>query len=225
MKKNEKIESYIDSLYLSFENKFRDPQVIKNNFHIYLEYLKNNKIGTKKMPVLDIGCGRGEWLKELKKNKYIAFGIDNNNAMIAECKKNKLDTIKADLFTYLKKQKSDSLGAVTGFQIIEHLNFRELVILIAEVSRVLKKNGIVIFETPNPESLYVASFSFYLDPTHIHPIPPPTLEFLLTFQGFSEIEIIKLNPLNPKQYKLRKMFKDGFARFYMEQDYAVIARK
>lgn len=225
MKKNEKIESYIDSLYLAFENKFRDPQSIKNNFHIYLEYLKKNKIGTKKMPILDIGCGRGEWLKELKKNGYTTFGIDNNDAMVSECQKNKINVTKTDLFTYLNKQKTNSIGAVTGFQIIEHLNFKELVILIIEVFRVLKKNGLVIFETPNPESLYVSSFSFYLDPTHVRPIPPPMLEFLLTHQGFSQTEIIKLNPLNPKQYKLRKMFKDGFSRFYMDQDYAIIAKK
>ena len=100
-----------------------------------------------------------------------------------------------------------------------------MISLFDEALRVLKPGGLVIFETPNPENIFVGSCTFYGDPTHKNPIPPNTLLFLIKYQGFVEPQIVRLNPLNYIEYEKDDALKDLVYRFNMGQDYAVIARK
>ena len=97
-----------------------------------------------------------------------------------------------------------------------------------ESLRVLKPGGIVIFETPNPENLFVGACNFYMDPTHRNPLPPQMMRFLVESRGFCRVEIHPLNPYR-KEYRLEdnvaeisQKFNDFF---YGPQDYAVIGVK
>ncbi len=216
----------LDAMYVSFEDRFRGTREdIKTRQKIYLPYMEHVKDGT--APILDIGCGRGEWLELLGENGYIAKGLDVNRIMVQECLKRGLNAKEADAIEYIKSQKSNSFSVITGFHIVEHLPLKILITLFDESLRILNPGGLVIFETPNPENIIVGACSFYTDPTHINPIPPHTLKFLLEARGFTTVEIKKSNPLNLIDYDYIKEdeIKNLLFRFNMEQDYSVIAVK
>lgn len=212
----------LDALYVNFEDRFRGTRGdIKERVWVYLPHVKQAVKATGNLPVLDVGCGRGEWLELLRENEINARGVDLNRVMVAKCTDMGLDVLEADLIHHLRGLQADSLSVITGFHIVEHLPLKTLIILFDEALRVLKPNGIVIFETPNPENLLVGACSFYTDPTHERPIPPVTLSFLIEARGFTQIEVLRLNPnssINIEDSTLNHYFTVG-------QDYSVIGFK
>jgi O-antigen chain-terminating methyltransferase len=186
----------LDAMYVSFEDQFRGTREdIKERQRVYLPYIQNAKAGSNSSPILDLGCGRGEWLELLKENGLIAKGIDINRVMVMQCKELGLDVIESDAIQFLRTQKPNTWGAITGFHIVEHLPLKILIALFDESFRVLIPGGMVIFETPNPENLIVGACNFYADPTHTNPLPPFTLEFLMEARGFLNPQILRLRPM------------------------------
>lgn len=218
----------LDAYYLAFEDTFRGSRSdIKSRLEVYLPYLHRTGVGTADQPVLDIGCGRGEWLELLKDRGLVASGIDLNEVMVDLCRERSLDVERTDALSYLAGLPDGKLGAVTGFHIIEHLPFEQLLLLFDETLRVLKPGGIAIFETPNPENLMVGALSFYNDPTHRNPLPPQVVDFMAKQRGFAVTEILRLHPYPDE---VRVMEDSATASrinqlFYGPQDYAVIATK
>jgi len=177
-------QHFLDAFYVAFEDKFRGSREdIFNSLKVYLPLIKEAKIGTSESSIVDVGCGRGEWLEMLWESGYTARGIDINRVMLEQCRSRGLEVIEADVIAYLRTLPNESLGAVTGFHIIEHLSFETLVQLFDESVRVLKPGGLVIFETPNPRNILVGSGDFYRDPTHKNPIHPDTISFLAESRG------------------------------------------
>ena len=216
----------LNAMYVSFEDQERGTrQDIKKRQEIYLPYVEEVHAKITEYPLIDVGCGRGEWLELLKEKGFVARGVDINRVMQRECQDLGLDVVERDAIEFLRDLKTNSVGAVTGFHIVEHLPTRKMISLFDEALRVLKPGGLVIFETPNPENIFVGSCTFYGDPTHRNPIPPNTLLFLIEYQGFVEPQIVRLNPLNYIEYEKDDALKDLVYRFNMGQDYAVIARK
>lgn len=221
-------EHFLDSFYISFEDKFRGSREdIKQRQEYYLPLVKDVLINESEL-VLDVGCGRGEWIELLKDNNIQAKGVDLNRLMVKKSQEYGLDTTMMDAIAYLKGLKAGSLSVVTGFHIVEHLPFEVLIALFDESLRVLKKGGMIIFETPNPENLLVGSCTFYTDPTHINPIPPVTLEFLASNRGFSNINIHRLHPIKEPQY-IEGLDRDDVNNLIYastkEQDYSVVGYK
>jgi len=215
----------LDAMYVSLEDKFRGTREdIKILLKEYLPYIKKCKAGTAKAPILDIGCGRGEWLELCKNEGLKALGVDINMVMTAQCSELGLDVTQTDAIQFLKEQDSNKFGAITGFHFIEHIGHSERIALFDESLRTLKPGGIAIFETPNPENLTVGAFSFYLDPTHLKPLVPETMQFILEQRGFVDVTIKRLHK-NKAYYhkKVDKAFKNRW--FYSEMDYAVIGYK
>ncbi len=214
----------LDAMYVAFEDKFRgSKEEIKERLIDYLPYVLEARKNTQNAPVLDVGTGRGEWLSLMKENDIEAKGIDLNHIMVSLCQESGLDAIESDVIEYLKKQNSNSLSAITGFHIIEHLPFKVLISLYDEAFRVLKPGGIVIFETPNPENLIVGACNFYTDPTHINPIPPDTAKFFLEARSFSNVEIIRLRSNKDPSLINYESPLTGFFTNYV--DYSVIGYK
>lgn len=217
----------LDAFYVAFEAQFRGsrPDII-NRLKVYIPLIGEAKIGTEDAPVLDVGCGRGEWLELLGESGYIARGLDINRVMIEQCRARGLDVIEGDVLDYLRSISDASLGAVTGFHIIEHLPFKILMQLFDEVVRVLKPGGMVIFETPNPGNVLVGSNTFYLDPTHRNPLPSSMIQFLAESRGLGQVKIMNVNPypehFRVKGSELAERFNDYF---YGAQDYSVIGYK
>lgn len=217
----------LDSFYLSFENRFRgDRAEIKERVRFYLPVLSEADAGAPGRPIIDLGCGRGEWLELLQENRLEAMGVDLNKAMVGECAERNLPVTEGDAVAYMRSLPDDSQGAVTGFHIIEHLPLETLVDLFSEARRVLRPGGLVIFESPNCKNLMVGACNFNVDPTHKNPVFPETAEFMLGTQGFESIEIKYLSPvdvtLRPEAKDLAPVL---FDLFYGPQDFAVIGRK
>ncbi len=217
-------EHQLDNLYLMLEDKLRGSrEEIRSKLTKYLPYLN-----AASRPVLDIGCGRGEWLELLREHGIEAQGVDLNRTFVSLCGDLGLNVVLDDAIENLRARANASLGAVTGFHIVEHLPWAKLVELLDETVRVLKPGGIAIFETPNPENVLVGSRNFYLDPTHRNPLPSMLLEFLLDARGFSQVEILPLHPC-PASVRVPDDGSTVTTRFnqyfYGPQDYAVVGRK
>jgi O-antigen chain-terminating methyltransferase len=218
-----------DGFYVSFEDTFRGTREdIKRRVEIYLPYVREAGAGTAKAPVLDIGCGRGEWLELLRDNGLAASGVDLNRITAAHCRERGLVVAEADGLDYLRGLKASSVGAVTAIHVIEHVPFRQLMFLFDEVRRVLKPGGVAIFETPNPENLIVGACNFWYDPTHQHPLPPEPMRFILDSRGFTRVEILRLHPsteMSPLTEVPNELPTAIAERFYGPQDYALIGYK
>ena len=213
-----------NNFYKSLEDKFRGSRdLIKERLTIYLPFLEVFKNIEQNVNVVDVGCGRGEWLQLLQENGIDAFGVDTDEGMLENAKKFGLNVKLIDAIEYLKSLDDESLYAISGFHIAEHLDFELLKELVKESFRVLKPAGLLILETPNPENIKIATCDFYLDPTHIKPIPPNLLSFLPEFYGFKRTKILRLqedNELKNSDFvSIHKIIQGA------SPDYAVVAQK
>ena len=179
--------------YRAFEDAHRGSrELIKERASVYLPFVVPLKNIYNESLALDIGCGRGEWLELLKDNGIDAQGIDLDRGMLEACTKLELDVQNGNGITYLKEQTNESLMIISAFHVVEHISFEDLQILVEEALRVLKPGGLLIMETPNPENIKVATENFYLDPTHVKPIPPKLLSFLTEFYGYKHTKVLRL---------------------------------
>jgi len=219
----------LDALYLSFENQFRGSwEDIQARLQVYLPFLQEAQLGTAERPVVDLGCGRGEWLHLLKEEGRHARGVDRNRLMIEACRQCALDVIESDALAYLRTLPDASIGAVTGFHLLEHLSLEVVIKVFDETVRVLQPGGAAMFETPNPENVLVGSYTFYLDPTHRNPLPSTIVAYLAEARGLCRVQTMPLHPyaqacrVEEAGLDVAKRFNEYF---YGPQDYAVIGWK
>ena len=175
------------TIYAAIEEHFRGSQeTISSRQRSYLPFLEKAK--QENLPVLDLGCGRGEWLEILKSEGFACEGIDTNQVFLAECVEKGLNTTNIDLLSYLSSQGSPRFGAITLFQVAEHLPFNVLVEVFRAARKCLVPGGVFIVETPNAKNLRVGAGTFWIDPTHERPLYPELLEFLSQLVGFEKYE-------------------------------------
>ncbi|MEX3816360.1 methyltransferase domain-containing protein [Paraburkholderia sp. BR13439] len=194
----------IDAYYLAFEDDNRGSREnVLAKLAIYDDWLATNvpRAGRLTHQIVDIGCGRGEWLSYVRELGHDAIGIDVSPVMVKACIAQGFDARHTDALKYLRSLPTGSVAAVTGFHIIEHLPFDYLFALVQESYRVLVEGGSVLFETPNPENILVGSHTFYHDFTHRNPITPSAITFLLKYHHFKEIDIIRSSPY-PEEAKV-----------------------
>ncbi len=175
--------------YLPFENTFRgSEELIRERQSRYIETFADCG------PVLDIGCGRGEFLELLRDAGVPARGIDSDTAMVLHAQSKGLDVVQADLFDYLAELPLGSLGGILCSHVIEHLPASAQIRLVRLAGAALRPGGRMVFETPNPQSLIAGSINFYCDPTHLRPVYPDTLAFLVEQEGFHDVRVEFLSP-------------------------------
>lgn len=203
----------------------------------YLPYFRDRGL------VLDIGCGRGEFLELLQEESIPAIGVDTNREMVERCRNKGLQAVAQDGLRYLKDQGDESLGGVFLGQVIEHLDPEDLREWVRTAFVKLRAGGVLLAETINPQCLSTFSGAFYLDLSHKKPVHPEAARFLWRSLGFREVEILYVSPY-PEEMKLKEMvrleddsYEDELARLFNEnmralnallyghQDYAVVGYK
>lgn len=179
--------------YRAFEDRHRGSrELIKSRQQIYLPFIQPLKDLYPECSALDLGCGRGEWLEVLLENGFRARGVDLDEGMLEGCSALKLPVEQGEALAILTGMADESLTVISGFHIAEHLTFADLQRLVTEALRALKPAGLLILETPNVENLVVGTSDFYLDPTHVRPIPHQLLSFLTEHTGFTRSKILRL---------------------------------
>lgn len=232
--KKEKIEKEImDKFYLRYNEVLmpdsRDE--VKNRAKVYIDKLNNLFIDKEKEKLvsIDLGCGECEWIELLKENGYTTIGVDNNTFVVRKVKSLFPDfsITQNDALSYLRGLKDNSVDLLTSFHMVEHLEMMELIELLSECNRVLKKSGVIIVETPNPQNIFTSTYYFNMDPTHKKPLPPELLAFFISESGLYVKERILLYPLNfiPYEYNGEDPIKNIIFRFNMEQAYSILAVK
>ena len=213
-----------EGFYSAFEERYRGPRsLIKARLQVYISFVEPLKKIYQDLKTIDLGCGRGEWLELLTELGFDAHGVDVEDQMLGPCRELHLNVQLKDALEALRSLADESQVVVSGFHIAEHISFSDLQNLVQEALRVLKPAGLLILETPNPENILVGTTNFYLDPTHIRPIPPLLLSFLPEFYGFERVKILRLQEaLDIKGTPFTSLI-DVLAG--VSPDYSVVAQK
>lgn len=179
--------------YSSFEDELRgSPEHVRALEAVHVDTIAG--FGAADLPVLDVGCGRGEFLQLLTEAGIANRGIDLNQVSVDDCRDLGLDVVAGDAVAHLRSLEPGSLRAVCGFHLVEHLTDAERTALLVAARHAIAPGGGIVFETPNPENLRVGATNFWLDPTHLRPIPPQLLQFQVEQAGFDDVEIQRLHP-------------------------------
>jgi len=217
--------------YFDFENHFRgSKETIRVRQKFYLPYFADCR------EVLDIGCGRGEFLELLKENNIRAKGVETYSEYVDLCCSHGLDVVCDDAVSYLEK--CEMVDGIFMGQVVEHLELSYLIRFFELAYEKLNQGGILITETPNPTSLAIYSHAFYIDPTHNKPVHPLFQQYLMQKAGFRETEIIytpasrikiHIPEITLPDKEQEEAFNDAMRKvedeLFGSQDYALAARK
>lgn len=222
-----------ESLYTAFEDTYRGPVAeIEARCRPYLADLPDPEAVPAGAPVCDLGAGRGEWLTVLAGAGRPAYGIDSNEVAVRRARESLgVDVRVGDVLAHLRDVPERSLAAVTALHLVEHIEVAPLIELLDLALRSLAPGGRLILETPNPDNLVVGAASFHLDPTHLRPLPPALLEFLVTARGFADVEVRLLPRAAPPLAEpeepgpLRDVVQLLNSHLGAAQDYAVLATR
>ncbi len=217
------VDQMDSKFYVEFEDNFRGSleQIyeISSNYDGLIQHILDID---DEPSLLDIGCGRGEFLRKCSKLGFQAQGIEINPEMASISRKYGLSIKEGDAIMLLKDLPDNHFSLITAFHLIEHISFESINLLLTESKRILKSDGILVLETPSIDNLSVSSRSFYIDPTHINPINPDLLVFLLKRMGFDMAKNFYINggPLQKEEYSSLTRLFNGVA-----QDLMILATK
>jgi SAM-dependent methyltransferase len=189
----------LSAKYVGFEDQFRGAE--EDIAARQAEYVE---IFSGASDVLDIGCGRGEFLALLAARGIRARGVDVNDSMVEVCRQKGLDASKADALGYLRAQPAGSLGGLIAAQVVEHLDPAYLTNLLDAAYAALRPGAPIVLETINPACWFAFFESYVRDITHVRPLHPDTLKFLLQASGFGGVEIRYQAPY-PEHHKLQRV--------------------
>jgi O-antigen chain-terminating methyltransferase len=203
-----------------FPARFRGPdQHVKSGQMFYLSHFADCK------KVLDIGCGRGEFLELMREAGIPARGIDLNAESVDGCRSKGLQAEVADLFVHLDSLDDASLDGIFTAQVVEHLPPHRVPEMIRLAARKLVRGGVMAIETPNPACLAIFATYFYLDPTHTRPVPYALLAYYMQECGIGNVERRDLSPALESFPSLAGLPEEFRSTFFGGLDYAIIGRK
>lgn len=236
-------DDMVQQYFHALAERFRGPyDQVKGKMAGYLPIIAAESVDFTAYPAVDLACGRCEWADLLRGEGIRCVGVDANDVVLGTARHNGIDVHCGDIFDYLEGLPDASQGIVSGFHIIEHLPTPYKLQLFKEAQRVLVPGGLLILETPNSENPIVSSHYFYLDPSHLNPVPIPALEFMAEHFGFETAAILRHSPMEhdsimPAQEPTEGnpdgssgshgSSADAFLREWVskEQDYGLVARK
>lgn len=223
--------NYDDIDYFDFENHFRGSiESIKKSQEAYLRFFRDKK------RVLDIGCGRGEFLSLMQDNGIPAEGVDIYEPYTEYCNMKGLKASCGDGAAFLAG--TEGVDGIFVGQVVEHLKPHQIIQLCNTAYERLQEGGCIVIETPNPTSLSIYTNAFYIDPSHIKPVHPLTMQYYLEKAGFKDIEMIYTENSRPpfeipalkcesgeNTEEFNRAMKKVSDMIFGSQDYAVVATK
>jgi SAM-dependent methyltransferase len=191
------LDRYRGYKYVGFEDRFRGSQPeVRLRQAAYVDEFRAAS------DVLDVGCGRGEFLDLLQEAGIRARGVDANPAMVEVCRERGLAVESGDALGHLESLPDGSLGGLFGAQVIEHMQAGYLLRFLDLAYLKLRPGAKIVLETINP-ACWTAFFDSYIrDLTHVHPVHPDTLRYMLSSSGFQPAEIRYTSPY-PEAQKLQ----------------------
>jgi O-antigen chain-terminating methyltransferase len=169
-----------DVLYRRIEDALRGGEAeVRTSVEPYVRLAADHQ------PVLDVGCGRGEFLAACREANVTARGVDTNERSVSDLRERGFEVSLAGVPECFASIADGSLGSVLAMHVVEHLPADALFALFRESARVLRRGGLLMIETPNAESLAVSATDFWRDPTHIAPRHVAALTVLAREHGFS----------------------------------------
>lgn len=225
----EGLDALLESFYGRLEDRFRGSrEEIKARLAAaYLDDIRAAAERCPGRPVLDIGCGRGEWVELLVEAGIAVRGVDLNPVQIAEARGAGLPVEQGDALAALAEADQGAFAAVTAHHLVEHLPFETVAWLARETLRVLAPGGLLIVETPNARNLIVGATTFHIDPTHIRPLPAEVMTTLFDTIGYHPVELRPLHPSGTREGFLRDKRADPHIAdlLFGPQDLAVLAHR
>lgn len=224
-------DGYSSIDYFDFENHFRGSRnAVKKSQQIYLDYFRDRK------HVLDVGCGRGEFLELMKEHGIMGYGVDAYEQFVELCRLKQLDAVHGDAFDILEKERE--LDGIFAAQFIEHIGFEQLMRLLELAYEKLVPGSYLVLETQNPMSLAIYANGFYIDPSHNKPVHPLTVKYLLEKIGFRDVSVLftersklpfSIPRLQIENAEHMEQFNDAMGEvermLFGSQDYAVVAKR
>ncbi len=211
-------QSTDDYKYVGFEDAFRgSDNSVAEKLEAYLPIFAGAR------DVVDLGCGRGEFLAALRSAGVTARGVDTNAAMVAVAREQGLDVTRHDALGYVASLPDESIGGVIATQVVEHLEPSYLFKLLDALSRTLRQGAPIVLETINPACWYAFFSSYIRDITHVRPVHPETLQYLLRASGFERVEIRYRSPL-PDHVKLQMAYVPEDLRVAADASAATLTR-
>jgi SAM-dependent methyltransferase len=212
--------------YLAFEARFRPEESVIERQQVYVEELRSQR------RVVDLGAGRGELVKLLKDASVSAYAVEIEPDFVELMRDEGLEVVDEDAIAHLRGLDDGQVDGIVASHLVEHLPASAVSELVALATDKLADGGVLIVETPNPESVVAGSINFHRDLTHLRPIHPDTLAFLCESGGFSKVEIRRLSPV-PAEERLPRTGDERIDEvveqlnelLYGFQDYAIVARK
>lgn len=175
--------------------------------------------------ILDVGCGRGEFLEAARDAGIDARGIDQSDECVAICKSQGLKAERADLFAHLESLADLSLAGLYCSQVVEHIPPDRLPDLVNLMTSKLNHGAMIAIETPNPECLAIFATHFYIDPTHTRPVPAPLLRFYLEEAGLVNIEVQRYAAAVESMPSLMELPSGFRENFFGGLDYGIFGKK
>jgi SAM-dependent methyltransferase len=224
-----------DAHYVAFENRFRgEREDLRERLAGYVDLFAGLS------PVVDLGCGRGEFLELLRERGLAGRGVELNARAAAAARERGLDVVESDLVEFLRGQPAGSLGGVFAAQVVEHLAPAVLQEMLREAHRALRPGGALVLETVNPRSVTGFLEVYLRDLTHRTALHPDTLGFLAAAQGFTDVRIEPRSPVSAAD-RLQAIPAEGLppraaevlnenaarlnALLYGPQEYVLLARR
>jgi len=219
--------------YVGFEDQFRGSEHdIRERVASYVPLFEGAS------DVLDVGCGRGEFLELLRERGISARGVDLNDEMAAVCRERGLQATSGDALGYLLAQPDASLGGLFAAQVVEHLEPDYLIRFLDAAYHKLRPGSKIVLETINPACWYAFFSSYIRDITHVRPLHPDTLKYLVGASGFQKVGVRfsapfpdedKLQPIAAKTSADAEVFNENVRKLnsllFTYLDYAAIGER
>lgn len=201
----------VDYTYLLLENRYRgSEETVAARLADYPQLFRTSSAADlDALPVLEIGAGRGELQTLFKQAGVSSYGIELDAAMVERCRAQGLDVSEQEGLAHLRQLPDRSLKGVVAIQVVEHLQLSQLKGLLELCGQKVAPGGKIVFETINTESIVALCQNYFRDPTHVWPMHPQTMQFLLELAGLKVLGIEKRSPY-PEGARLQEIAAQDF---------------